>query len=122
MKYPDVAKRFTYILTLRNLKQNELAEKANINRSFISHYVNGTHCPSTEKAQLLAEVLNVNPLWLMGLADVMDKEKPTALSDEQLQFLTLFDSLSNSHQKTALEHLMFLKAQESQSSENQTEN
>lgn len=54
MKYPEIAKRFRLILNLRNMKQSELATKAGIDKSFISHYVNGSHCPSNIKAKALA--------------------------------------------------------------------
>ena len=118
MKYPEIAKRFNYILLFRNLKQQELADKAGINKSFISHYVNGTHCPSNDKAQLLSEVLDVNPLWLMGLDDNMFKGSPTDLNKAEEEMLSLFNSLSNVHQQAALDYLMFLNSKKNQSSEN----
>ena len=118
MKYPEIAKRFNYILLFRNLKQQELADKAGINKSFISHYVNGTHCPSNDKAQLLSEVLDVNPLWLMGLDDNMFKGSPTELNKAEEEMLSLFNSLSNVHQQAALDYLMFLNSKKNQSSEN----
>ena len=118
MKYPEIAKRFNYILLFRNLKQQELADKAGINKSFISHYVNGTHCPSNDKAQLLSEVLDVNPLWLMGLDDNMFKGSPAELNKAEEEMLSLFNSLSNVHQQAALDYLMFLNSKKNQSSEN----
>lgn len=76
MKYPEIAKRFRLILNLRNMKQSELATKAGIDKSFISHYVNGSHCPSNIKAKALADVLGVSPLWLMDLSDQMEEKPP----------------------------------------------
>lgn len=91
MKYPEIAKRFRTILSLRNMKQQELANRAGVNKSFISHYVNGTHCPSNITAQQLADVLDVNPLWLMDLDDTMERKIPIAnLSDEEVSFLRAF--------------------------------
>ena len=121
MKYPEVSKRFKHILNLRNMKQVELAEKAGIDKSFISHYVNGTHCPSNGKAQLLADILNVNPLWLMDLSDDM-LSSATQFTPEQVRLLELFGALNDFHKKSALEHLMWLNSQENRSVDDPTEN
>lgn len=111
MKYPDVSKRFKYILHYRNMKQQELADKAGINKSFISHYVNGTHCPSNDTAQRLSEVLGVNPLWLMGLDDNMLKDAPIVRTEEEEKVVNIFNSLNYPHQLAALEYLKFLSSQ-----------
>ena len=93
MKYPEIAKRFSYILSLRNIKQQELADKAGIHKSFISHYVNGTHCPSNVTAQQLADILDVNPLWLMDLDSRM--EKVTAqMNDDLVDFIEAYKNAS----------------------------
>ena len=121
MKYPDVSKRFKYILQLRNMKQQELADRAGINKSFISHYVNGTHCPSTEKAQLLADILKVNPLWLMGLDDNISNEDLLVYTDKQKMLIEIFNSLNYSHQQAALEYLKLLSNQKKAPADDQKE-
>lgn len=75
MKYPEIAKRFNYILTLRHLKARELAEKADMTEAAISHYVNGNRCPTNRTAVRLAKVLKCNPLWLMDLDENMIKDE-----------------------------------------------
>lgn len=75
MKYPEIAKRFNYILTLRQLKARELADKVGMTEAAISHYVNGNRCPTNKTAVRLANVLQCNPLWLMDLDDNMIKDK-----------------------------------------------
>lgn len=52
-----------------NLTTRELAEMVGVAASTISKYENRTHEPKLQIVQKLAEVLNVNPVWLMG-ADV----------------------------------------------------
>lgn len=71
MKYPRIASRFSYILTMRQMKANELAEKAGMTKAAISHYVNGNRCPTNKTAALLGKILDVNPLWLMDLSSEM---------------------------------------------------
>lgn len=72
MKYPKVAYRFKKILADNNLTAQQLADKSNVGKASISHYVNGTHCPSNETAGRIAKVVNVNPVWLMGFDVVMN--------------------------------------------------
>ena len=43
----------------RNISQAELAEKIGVDRSSISHYESGTKCPTLQKIELIAEVLDV---------------------------------------------------------------
>lgn len=74
MKYPEVSRRFTALLRLRGLKQQDLADLTGINKASISQYINGSHCPSNKKAKLLGEVLHVNPLYLMDLSDNIEEE------------------------------------------------
>lgn len=66
MKYEESARRLIEAMKDIGIKQRELADKAQVTESSISHYVNGSHAPSNKTAGKLAEILNVNPVWLMG--------------------------------------------------------
>lgn len=44
----------------------QLVEKSGVNKGSISQYINGLHVPSSTNAKKLADVLDVNPLWLMA--------------------------------------------------------
>lgn len=76
VKYPEIARRFQYIMSLRNVKAGELAHKLKINPATISHYMNGNRCPSTEIALQIGKALRCNPIWLMDLDDNMEVQKP----------------------------------------------
>lgn len=67
MKYEETARRIRKAMSDMGLTQQELANKASVGKSSISHYVNGTNEPGNKTAYILAKVLNVNPAWLMGL-------------------------------------------------------
>lgn len=75
MKYPETAKRLSYILNLRKMKPQELANKSGVGKSSISQYLNGNHEPQNTNAGAMAEVLHCNPMWLMGF-DVPMEEHP----------------------------------------------
>lgn len=72
MKYPEIAKRFAYIMNLRGLKAVDIAQKTGISAAAISHYCNGNRCPSTDIALKIGKALNCNPIWLMDLDDRME--------------------------------------------------
>lgn len=66
MKYEVSAKRLKEAMNDKNLKAVDLAAKSGVGKSAISHYTSGRYCPHNKNAVALANVLNVNPLWLMG--------------------------------------------------------
>ena len=72
MKYPEIAKRFAYIMNLRGVKAVDIAQKTDISAAAISHYCNGNRCPSTDIALKIGKALNCNPIWLMDLDDRME--------------------------------------------------
>ena len=66
MKLDNFSTRFRYALERSGLKQRELCERTGINRSSISTYWRGTSIPKQEYLEKIAQVLDVNPAWLMG--------------------------------------------------------
>lgn len=73
MKHIETANRINEALAESGLTAQELANKTGLNKASISQYRNGTHKPSNKTATLIGDVLDVNPLWLMGF-DVRKKE------------------------------------------------
>ena len=67
MKYPITAQRLREALDKANMTQQELSDKSGIGKSSISHYINGSNEPGNKSAYAIAQVLGVNPAWLMGL-------------------------------------------------------
>ena len=55
--------------TLRKLSQTELAEKARLQPSAISHFETGRRSPSFDNLRRLADALNVTTDYLLGRAD-----------------------------------------------------
>ena len=73
MKHIETANRINEALAESGLTAQELANRTGLNKASISQYRNGTHKPSNKTATLIGDVLDVNPLWLMGF-DVRKKE------------------------------------------------
>lgn len=67
------ANRLSYALTIRNIKPIELAEITKIDKSKISSYMSGRYKAKTDGLQIIADALNVSPIWLMGYDVPMER-------------------------------------------------
>lgn len=76
--------RFQKALDLRGMKQSDVVRATGIGKSAISQYLSGMYEPKQKNIFLLARALNVSEPWLMGLDVPMEREKPTAISDDEL--------------------------------------
>lgn len=61
--------RIKYIREQTNITQDDLALKMGVKKSTISKWETETHEPKQEQFRKMAEILKVNPMWLLG-ADV----------------------------------------------------
>ncbi len=66
--------RFNKILSLKDVKPVELAEKTGLSKSTISHYMSGYTKPKSDRLYMLAKTLNVNEAWLMGYDVPMERD------------------------------------------------
>ena len=84
MKYAENAKRLKEAMKKEKITQKELSAKTGIGKSSLSQYMNGEHWPDDNlKVGQIAEVLKVNPAWLMGFDVHM--QTGTASLDENSQ-------------------------------------
>ena len=67
--------RIKKALSVRNIKQAELCDRANISKSTLSEYLKGKYEPKQDKIFLMAQALNVDPVWLMGYDVPMEKKE-----------------------------------------------
>ena len=72
--------RITEALSIRGMKQADLCSKTGIPKSAISQYVSGAFEPKQDRLMLIAQALDVSPVWLMGFDVPMEQgmEIPTA--------------------------------------------
>lgn len=61
--------RLQYALNMRNKKASDLSRATGLSQSLISQYLSDKFEAKNDKAVLIANYLNVDPLWLMGLSD-----------------------------------------------------
>lgn len=77
-----IANRLREAMSLRNMKQVDLVEKTKIPKSSINQYLSGYAEPKSDRVALLAEALDVSPVWLMGFPVDIDA-KPVPYTEEQ---------------------------------------
>ena len=107
--------RIAKALSIRGMKQSELCEKTKIPKSAISQYISGAFLPKQDKIFIMAQALNVDPVWLMGYDVPMEKkeeppEQKSSPSELQLTegeklMLELFRRIPEDRQAAALELL-----------------
>lgn len=73
-KVEDFKDRLNKALSIRDIKPIELSEKTGISESTISQYRSGYAKPKEERLAIIANALDVNPAWLMGLDVAMNIE------------------------------------------------
>lgn len=78
-KVKEIWERLQFALEYRNISQNQLARETDINVSLINRYVKGVVVPKNDTIFILANALNVNPIWLMGFDVPIDDKNSDAL-------------------------------------------
>lgn len=78
------ATRIKKALSIRNMTQTELCAKAKISKSSLSEYMSGKYVPRQDKIFILAQALNVDPVWLWGYDVPMEQTSEITPSEQQL--------------------------------------
>ena len=99
--------RISKALSLRNMKQSELCTLAKIPKGSLSLYLSGAYSPKQDRIYKMAEILDVDPVWLMGYDVPMQREKKTPdtikLTEGEEMLLDLFRSVPVEHQQMVLD-------------------
>ena len=107
--------RLAKALAIRGMKQYELCEKTKIPKSAISQYLSGLFEPKQDRLHIIAQALDVDPVWLMGFDVPMEKKKEVSpseppLTEREIRMLGLFRSIPEDRQESALDVLeVYLK-------------
>ena len=102
------AVRLKKALSIRNMTQSELCQKTKIPKSALSEYVKGLYDPKQDRLLILAEALNVDPVWLMGYDIPMENEDKKSSPHEELtegewMLVKMFRQIPEVQQKSFLE-------------------
>lgn len=88
--------RLNECLELRGMNGRDLAKRANLSEPTISQYRSGYAKPKEDRLALIASVLDVNPVWLMGLNVPMNIEPKNAdLTQDEKELIRMFRNISD---------------------------
>lgn len=88
----NTAERLKEALSIRNMKQSELAARTGIGKSSISTYLSGAYVPKQKNIYKMAQVLDVSEAWLMGLDVPMEKLERLQLNEAKRKLSLLVSS------------------------------
>ena len=86
--------RLEKALLIRNIKPVELHEKTGLSESLISKYLSGNAIARQRKIDLIADTLDINPVWLLGY-DVPMERTSDKLSDQLKNIGAMYISNTN---------------------------
>ena len=103
-------KRIAKALSVRDMRQADLAQMTNIPKSSLSLYLSDAYEPKQDRIFLIAKALRVSEAWLMGYDVPMENEKKDSPSEPQLTegeklMLQLFRQIPVDRQPEALDLL-----------------
>ena len=122
MKNKETARRLRDALNRKELTASELAKRSGVSKASISQYMNGSHVPSNISASKLANVLDVNPLYLMGFdipeeipkynqLNGADRDALFKLPDGSAEIIEIYRSLGPARRKQLKDYAKFLFSQ-----------
>lgn len=78
----EIQNRIKEALSLRGMKQVELAEKSGLNQQKINPWINQRWQPKQDSLYKMAKVLDVSELWLAGYDVAMERPKEQKKMDQ----------------------------------------
>lgn len=109
MRNEETARRLRQALAYANLSQQELSDRSGVSKASVSQYINGTHSPGNKTAGMMADILNVNPLWLMGFDVEMEKPETSDKDTERIKtYYKLISKLNKEEQEDVFNYINFL--------------
>lgn len=103
------AKRIRKALSIRNMTQSELCRRTKIATSAMSEYIKGLYDPKQDKIYVMAQALNVDPVWLMGFDVPMEPDnkkishnEDSSLTEGEKVMLDLFRQIPGDQQPVVL--------------------
>ena len=101
-------KRIAKALSVRDMRQADLAQMTNIPKSSLSLYLSDAYEPKQDRIFLIAKALRVSEAWLMGYDVPMENEKKDSPAELQLSegekvLLDLFNRVPEDQQQLVLQ-------------------
>lgn len=91
------ADRIKEYMATYDVRAVDLAKRFHVSRSTISQYVSGTVVPKRDRLVLIADALDIDPLWLMGYDVPIERQKlvKSDLTHEEGQVISAYRNASD---------------------------
>lgn len=101
----DCKIRLQQALDFNNMKAIDLAERLHISRSTVSQWLSGKTKPKRDRLVEIAEILSVDPSWLMGLDVPMKKTVEVdylahKITNDEYTLIEMFRKLDDDSQRS----------------------
>lgn len=107
----SIRERLIQTMSLRGLRQADIIERTGMSSSTISQYISGRNEPKRKAIAILAEALDVNPSWLMGLDVPMERSDAMQVTKAEQDLINLFRQLDSEDRVKIMERIaVFLEA------------
>lgn len=107
----SVRDRLIQAMNIRGIRQADIIERTGMGSSTISQYISGRNEPKRKAIAVLAEALDVNPAWLMGLDVPMERSEAIQVTKQEQSLLSLFRQLDGEDQAKVMERIaVFLES------------
>lgn len=113
-KNSTFAERLRYLLEFKQLSQAELSRQTGVSKSSITHYLKGDWEAKQDVIYSIASVMLISEAWLMGYDVPMERTgnkktpAPEAGDERADEFIQLYRSLSDDHQREVSEYAQIL--------------
>jgi len=101
-KTSNFPQRLAIALSNNNISSTDLAKRIGMSKQAVSTYTTGARSPKLPTVRLIAEILDVDDMWLMGYDVPMEINKSAVRKDSELIF-ELFKQLDDDDRKKILE-------------------
>lgn len=107
--------RFEKALSYRNMRPIDISHRTGIAESTISQYRSGYSKPKNDRLALIANVLDINPAWLMGCDVPMERpvgiaiQEPSSLSPQETELVRVFRSFNNEGREKVMDYVRLLE-------------
>lgn len=88
--------RLQLAIDVREMRPVDLAKRLGVSEATISVYRSGKATPKAERLGQIAKILNVNPVWLMGLDVPMEREE---LTKDERAIIKAYRAMSHDQQR-----------------------
>lgn len=100
------ANRLKYALTIRNIKPIDLSRTTGISKTNISCYMSGKYEAKQDGVKLLANALDVDPVWLMGYDVPMERNASKKELNKYMPFIPILGMVRAGYNWLAEENII----------------